>query len=243
MVARPRTQRLEPSNRHIDASPPRAPSTVPVTVILERPHEPVIVMESAGNPAVTAAEGYSHGMRFRNMGIEGAWVFTPVQHHDDRGTFFESYTAATLREATGRGMTLAQLNVSVSGRGVVRGVHAAHVPPGQAKYVQCLSGRILDVVVDIRAESPTFGQYAAVELDDRDREAVFISEGLGHAFCVLSDSATVSYATSTPYDPALEFGIDPLDPDLALPWPADMTLVLSPKDRAAPRLSAIVTVA
>ena len=178
-------------------------------------------------------------MRFRTAGIEGAWVFTPVQHHDDRGTFLESYTASALQEATGRNLDLAQLNVSVSRRGVVRGIHAAHVPPGQAKYVQCLSGHILDVIVDIRPESPTFGQYAAVELDDRDREAVFISEGLGHAFCVLSASATVAYVTSTPYDPDQEFGIDPLDPDLALPWPKDITLVISAKDRAAPRLAEI----
>lgn len=176
-------------------------------------------------------------MRFRNASIEGAWVFTPTQHHDDRGTFFESYSASALREATGRELALAQLNVSVSARGVVRGIHAARTPPGQAKYVQCLSGHILDVVVDIRPDSPTLGQYAAIQLDDRDREAVFISEGLGHAFCVLSPTATVAYATSTPYDPGQEFGINPLDPDLALPWPTDLALILSDKDRAAPRLA------
>lgn len=176
-------------------------------------------------------------MRMRDAGIEGAWVFTPTQHHDERGTFLESYTASALRESTGRELTLAQFNVSVSVRGVIRGIHAARTPPGQAKYVQCLAGQIVDVVVDIRPESTTFGQHVAIPLDDRDREAVFISEGLGHAFCVLSPTATVAYATSTPYDPDAEFGINPLDPDLAIAWPTDVPLILSPKDRAAPSLA------
>jgi dTDP-4-dehydrorhamnose 3,5-epimerase len=175
-------------------------------------------------------------MRVRNTEIQGAWVFTPVQHSDDRGVFLEAYTAEALKVATGRDLSLAQLNVSYSHRGVIRGVHAARTPPGQAKYVQCLSGRILDVVVDIRPGSPTFGQHVAIELDDITREAVFIEEGLGHAFCVASESATVAYVTSTPYDPEAEFGINPLDPDLELPWPSDLEFVLSPKDRAAPTL-------
>jgi dTDP-4-dehydrorhamnose 3,5-epimerase len=180
-------------------------------------------------------------MRFRNAGVEGAWIFTPTQHRDERGVFLEAYTAESLRQATGRDLPLAQLNVSVSSRGVLRGIHAARTPPGQAKYVQCLSGRILDIVVDIRPDSPTFREYAAIELDGTAREAVFISEGLGHGFCVLSDSATVAYATSTPYDPEAEFGIDPLDPDLDLPWPIDIPLILSAKDRSAPRLTDLMS--
>jgi len=180
-------------------------------------------------------------MRFRNAGIDGSWVFTPTQHRDERGIFLESFTATSLEQATGRDLTLAQLNVSVSSRGVIRGIHAARTPPGQAKYVQCLAGRILDVVVDIRPDSPTFGEHTAIELDDVTREAVFVSEGLGHGFCVLSDSATVAYATSTPYDAKSEFGINPLDPDLALPWPSDVPLILSAKDQDAPRLSDLVS--
>jgi len=179
-------------------------------------------------------------MRVRNTAIQGAWVFTPVQHADDRGVFLEAYTAEALRVATGRELSLAQLNVSVSHRGVIRGVHAARKPPGQAKYVQCLAGRILDVVVDIRPGSPTFGQHVAIELDDITREAVFIEEGLGHAFCVASESATVAYVTSTPYDPEAEFGINPLDPQLALPWPTDLDFVLSTKDAAAPGLAQLL---
>jgi dTDP-4-dehydrorhamnose 3,5-epimerase len=179
-------------------------------------------------------------MQFRSMGIDGSTVFTPTQYRDDRGVFLEVYTAAALRAATGRDLTLAQINVSVSHRGALRGIHAARMPAGQAKYVQCLAGRILDVVVDIRPDSPTLGQHAAVVLDDVTREAVFISEGLGHGFCVLSESATVAYATSTAYDPAAEFGINPLDPTLALPWPTEMDLILSDKDRAAPSLAEVL---
>jgi dTDP-4-dehydrorhamnose 3,5-epimerase len=175
-------------------------------------------------------------MRVRNTEIQGAWVFTPTQHADERGVFLEAFTASAFRGATGRDLTLAQLNVSVSKRGVVRGIHAARTPPGQAKYVQCLAGRIIDIIVDIRPGSRTFGQHVAIELDDITREAVFIEEGLGHAFCVLSESATVAYITSTPYCPGSEFGINPLDPDLAIPWPTDLKLVLSPKDQAAPTL-------
>lgn len=175
-------------------------------------------------------------MRVRNSQIEGAWVFTPVQHADERGVFLEAFTASSFRDATGHDLSLAQVNISVSRQGVLRGVHAARTPPGQAKYVQCLAGRIIDVIVDIRPGSRTFGRHVALELDDITREAVFIEEGLGHAFCVLSESATVAYISSTPYDTGSEFGINPLDPDLALPWPTDLELVLSPKDRAAPTL-------
>ena len=176
-------------------------------------------------------------MRIRNAGLDGAWVFSPQQHHDERGVFLEAFTATALRSATGRDLSVAQINVSISRRGVVRGIHAARTPPGQAKYVQCLTGRILDVIVDIRPGSASFGEHFALELNDATREAVFISEGLGHGFCVLSDSATVAYATSTPYDPDQEFGIDPLDPALALPWPTNVELILSDKDRAAPSLA------
>lgn len=171
------------------------------------------------------------------MSIEGVWLFTPVQHRDDRGVFLESFTASSFGTAVGHDLALRQMNVSVSRAGTVRGVHFADVPPSQAKYVQCLSGRILDVVVDIRVGSPTFGQHEAVVLDDVERQGLYVSEGLGHAFCALTESATVAYLCSEPYAPGREHGITPLDPDLALPWP-DIDLLLSPKDTAAPTLAA-----
>ena len=176
-------------------------------------------------------------MQTRPLSIDGVWEFTPKLRPDDRGVFLESFKESVLEEAIGHEFTLQQMNISVSRVGTVRGVHFALVPPGQAKYVQCFAGRILDVVVDIRVGSPTFGQWDAVELDDESRRGLYIAEGLGHAFCALSDSATVGYLCSTPYSPGREFGIHPLDPALGLPWPSGAESVLSEKDAAAPTLA------
>lgn len=175
-------------------------------------------------------------MRVTPLSIEGVWEVTPVLRPDDRGLFLESFKGDSLASAIGHAFTLEQMNVSVSRLGTVRGIHFAAVPPGQAKYVQCFSGRILDVVVDIRLGSPTFGRWDAVELDDRSRKGLYIAEGLGHAFCALTDSVTVGYLCSEPYAPSREHGIHPLDPELALPWPEGADL-LSPKDAAAPSLA------
>lgn len=180
-------------------------------------------------------------MRAEALGLEGVWLFTPVLRPDDRGVFLESFKQSAFVEAVGHPLNLLQANVSVSRAGTIRGVHFAQVPPGQAKYVQCMDGRILDIAVDIRAGSPTFGQHVAVELDSDSRQALYLSEGFGHAFCALSESATVSYLCSEPYAPTREFGIHPLDPELALPWPIDSDATLSPKDAAAPTLSEALT--
>lgn len=174
-------------------------------------------------------------MHVEELAVPGAFVFTPRVFADDRGAFCESYTSAALTAATGHAMDVAQMNVSVSRQGVVRGIHFADVPPGQAKYVTCPAGRILDVIVDIRVGSPTFGTFVTVVIDDVDRRAVYLPVGVGHAFCALSASAVVSYAVSSPYDPDREHSINPLDPDLGLPWP-DLDLILSPRDADAPGL-------
>jgi dTDP-4-dehydrorhamnose 3,5-epimerase len=127
-----------------------------------------------------------------------------------------------------------QANHSVSSKGTLRGVHFADVPAGQAKYVYCTKGAVLDVIVDIRVGSPTFGTCDAVQLDDQERKAVYLSEGLGHAFLALTDDANVTYLCSEPYNPTGEHGVHPLDTDLALPFPADVEHLLSDKDEAAP---------
>ena len=169
-------------------------------------------------------------------------MFTPTIHADDRGLFLESYTARSLREATGFQLELAQINISVSRKGVVRGLHACKVPPGQAKYVQCVAGEVLDVVVDIDPGSATFGQHDRVILNDTDRRAAFIGgEGLAHGFCVWSESATLVYATSSPFNPGAEFAINPLDPELAIPWSSGNDPSLSEKDRRAPSLREAVS--
>ena len=99
---------------------------------------------------------------------------------------------------------------------MIRGIHYADVPPGQAKYVTCVAGAILDVVVDLRAGSPTFGTWETVRLDDKDRRALFLAEGLGHGFQALSDSATVLYLCSTPYAAGREHGVNPMDPAIGI---------------------------
>lgn len=179
-------------------------------------------------------------MDVSQLPIDGAWVFTPRQHADDRGVFLEWYQSETLSGALGFPLHVAQANHSVSRRGTLRGLHYADVPPGQAKYVYCLQGAVLDVVVDLRVGSPTFGCSDTVRLDEVDRRAVYLAEGLGHAFLALTESASVSYLCSTAYNPQREHAISPLDPELQVPWPADVTPLLSPKDAEAPTLAEAV---
>jgi len=128
-----------------------------------------------------------------SLGIEGAWVYIPRIYHDDRGSFLECFRGDELAAKIGYRLDVAQANCSVSRRGVIRGIHFTDVPPGQAKYVSCARGAMIDVVVDLRVGSPGFGAWAAVRLDDRNRQSVFIAEGLGHAFMALTDECTVMY--------------------------------------------------
>jgi len=171
-----------------------------------------------------------------SAGIDGAWIVTPRIFHDTRGHFLEWFRPGELAAELGYLPQVAQANCSVSRRGVIRGVHFADVPPGQAKYVFCVNGAVLDVIVDIRVGSPGYGRWAAVRLDDAERRAVFLSEGLGHAFVALSDEATVIYLCSTAYAPEREHGVHPLDPDIGIAWPDGIEPVLSGKDADAPSL-------
>jgi dTDP-4-dehydrorhamnose 3,5-epimerase len=171
------------------------------------------------------------------LSIEGAWVHAPRIHRDDRGSFLENFRADEVAGDPRYRLDVAQANCSVSRRGVIRGVHFADVPPGQAKYVSCMRGAIIDVVVDLRVGSPGFGCWEAVCLDDQNRRSVFIAEGLGHAFMALTDECTVLYLCSTPYTPGREHGVHPLDPAMRIGWPAGVEPILSAKDAAAPSLA------
>ncbi|BBX18509.1 dTDP-4-dehydrorhamnose 3,5-epimerase [Mycolicibacterium duvalii] len=175
-------------------------------------------------------------MSARELSVPGAWELTPVVHHDARGSFHEWFTETEFGDLTGHPLNLRQANCSVSHAGVLRGLHFAQLPPGQAKYVTCTRGAVLDVVVDIRVGSPTFGRWDAVRLDDTDHRSVYLSEGLGHAFLALADRSTVTYLCSAPYDPTREHNVTPLDPALNIDWPYDGELILSDRDRAAPTL-------
>ncbi|WP_433452192.1 dTDP-4-dehydrorhamnose 3,5-epimerase [Streptomyces sp. CA-142005] len=170
------------------------------------------------------------------LGIEGAWLDTPEVFTDTRGRFHEWFKGERFLDSIGHGFRLVQANCSRSVLGTLRGIHYAAVPPGQAKFVTCVSGAVLDVVVDIRTGSPSFGKWEAVRLDDTTHRCVYISEGLGHGFMALEDNSTVIYLCSEGYAPHREYGINPLDPDLAISWPEELTPRLSGKDAAAPTL-------
>lgn len=176
-------------------------------------------------------------MQIRELSVPDSYEITPILREDDRGVFFESYRFDRLEEVVGHSLTLRQTNTSVSKKGVVRGIHYADVPLGQAKYLTCTHGAVLDYIVDIRTGSPTFGQWDSVLLDTIDFRSVYISEGIGHAFIALTEGATVSYLVSDIYRPTREHGIHPLDERIGLIFPPDAgEPILSPKDLEAPGL-------
>jgi dTDP-4-dehydrorhamnose 3,5-epimerase len=177
-------------------------------------------------------------VEIRPLAIADAFEITPRQLADDRGLFLESFRGDKLAEVIGHRPHIVQTNVSVSSRGTVRGIHFADVPPSQAKYITALTGSLVDYVVDIRVGSPTFGQWDSVLLDAVDRRAVYLPEGMGHAFAALEDNTTAMYLVTAPYTPSREHGIHPLDPQVGLTLPGGMeSPLLSPKDQAAPSLA------
>ena len=172
-------------------------------------------------------------MVVENLDIPGVWVYTPRQFADDRGVFFEWFQDSTFRQASGDDFAIAQANCSVSQKGVLRGIHFAEVPPGQRKYVTCVTGSAIDVVVDLRADSPTFGQWRKVLLDALDRRVISIPNGVGHGFMALEDNTTIVYLCDQRFNPANEYEINPLDSDLAIDWPSEIEPLLSDKDKNA----------
>jgi len=176
-------------------------------------------------------------MQVEPLAIEGAFLVTPRQFPDDRGVFLESFRGDRLAEHLGHRPDIVQTNVSVSSRGTVRGVHFADIPPGQGKYITVLRGRLIDFIIDLREGSPTFGAVEQVALDTVDRRAVYLTEGLGHAFCALEDDTTAMYLCTAAYNPTGEHGINPLDPEVGLAIPEGLEVTLSAKDEAAPTLA------
>jgi dTDP-4-dehydrorhamnose 3,5-epimerase len=168
--------------------------------------------------------------------LEGPVLLEPVVHGDARGSFHETFREDRLAEL-GIDERWVQDNHSRSARGVLRGMHF-QLGRGQAKLVRCTRGAILDVVVDIRRESPTFGRWLAVELDDERHLQLYVPVGFAHGFCVLSESADVLYKCSSYYDPEQERAIAYDDPDIGIEWP-EVELTVSERDRAAPRLAEI----
>jgi dTDP-4-dehydrorhamnose 3,5-epimerase len=168
--------------------------------------------------------------------LNGVVLIEPVVHGDERGFMLESYSRAAWAEL-GIGVEFVQHNHSRSSKGTLRGIHF-QTEPGQAKLVRCARGEILDVAVDLRRNSPTYGQWEAHRLDDVKHRQLFVPVGFGHGFAVLSETADVAYQVSSYYDPATEAGIAWNDPEIGVDWEVSEPL-LSGRDKQAPRLAAV----
>lgn len=174
-------------------------------------------------------------MPFQEMKIKGAWIHTPIRHNDERGHFEEQFKISQIESELGRSFTVKQVNQSVSNKGVIRGIHYTDSPEGQAKYVSCPKGAIWDVVVDLRKDSPTYGQWDAVKLSAENGSSVFISEGLGHAFLSLEDGSVANYLCTSEYAPDADRTLNPLSGKLAITFESSgiSEFCLSQKDLEA----------
>ena len=166
--------------------------------------------------------------------LSGPLLLAPAVHGDHRGFFHESYRRDALAQL-GVEDEFVQDNHSRSKRGIVRGMHF-QLGSGQTKLVRCARGAIVDVLVDIRRGSPTFGEWEAYELDDERLHQLYVPVGFAHGFCVTSEVADVVYKCGSYYDPAIESGIAYDDPDVGIEWPAGVELIPSERDATAPRL-------
>ncbi|MFJ8888906.1 dTDP-4-dehydrorhamnose 3,5-epimerase family protein [Streptomyces sp. NPDC102402] len=179
-------------------------------------------------------------MRIDETGIPGTYRLSPQRFEDERGHFYEAARHSELTAATGLPFEVRQVNNSVSRRGVLRGVHCNDVPAGAGKLVTCVRGSVLDVMVDLRQGSPSFGRYVVTRLDAEEGVALYMSGGIGHAFLALEDGTCVNYLLSAEYVPGAMVDIDALDPELGLPWELVQPPVRSAKDAAAPSLAEAV---
>lgn len=171
-------------------------------------------------------------MKVTPLPINGAYVIEHDRHHDNRGWFQEWYTDSIFQNL--EDFAPYQANISYSRIGVIRGIHYSLAPEGQAKLVTVMSGAINDYVVDIRPDSPTFGKYERIYINNSIGVSLFIGSGLGHAFQAIEDHTVVSYLLSSEYNPNVEFGISPMCPDINIPW--DINNTMSEKDLSAPYL-------
>jgi dTDP-4-dehydrorhamnose 3,5-epimerase len=177
-------------------------------------------------------------MIYTETELSGVWIIEPKVFADTRGYFMEAYKAHEFEERVGK-VNFIQDNESCSSRGVLRGLHYQMEPYAQSKLVRVIYGNVLDVAVDIRIGSPTFGKYLAVELSGENKRQLFISKGFAHGFYVMSETAVFTYKVDKPYAPMYERGICFNDPTIGVDWqimPGD-TVNTSEKDRNAPSLS------
>lgn len=176
------------------------------------------------------------------MAVPDAYRIEPERHFDRRGYFFEAFRAEALTDVIGYPFVVRQSNYSSSHRNTVRGIHGTTLPPGQAKLVTCVRGAVLDVVVDLRVGSPTFGAIDMTRQDQDSGIAVYASDGIGHAFLALTDDARMNYLCSEVYVPGTMIDINPLDPEISIPWMLSEPPVMSDKDAKALNLAEAVAV-
>ena len=177
-------------------------------------------------------------MKLTPLGIEGVWLAESPIWSDDRGFFREWFKSEDIKNETGRDFGIEQANISLSSRGTLRGIHYSIALHGQAKWITCVAGSIKDVIVDIRPDSKSFGQWIEVELRGDSGKAVLISEGLGHGFLALENNTAVAYLVSTAFSPTDEYEINPLDKKIAINWGMEISeLKISDKDMKAPKLA------
>ena len=175
-------------------------------------------------------------MEYRETKIKGVFIIEPKVFQDARGYFMEAWKQAEFDEHVGRTVFI-QDNESKSSFGVLRGLHYQKGDASQAKLVRVIKGKVLDVAVDIRKSSPTFGQHVMVELSEENKRQFFIPRGFAHGFLVMSDEAIFTYKVDNPYAPQCDAGIRWNDPDLGIEWPIDPAKVLtSEKDLKQPLL-------
>jgi len=179
-------------------------------------------------------------MNLYELPLKGAWVVEPALFNDTRGVFFEWFQGPAFTEKTGISFNVKQANCSISGKGVIRGIHFAGYPPGQAKFVTCLTGSVFDVLVDLRIGSSTFGKWKSVIIDSRKPKVVYIPSGIGHAFMSLEEKSTFIYLCDQNYNPSNEFDLNALDGEINISWPDDIEIIQSDKDRKAPNLKSIL---
>lgn len=174
-------------------------------------------------------------MKLSPFEIDGAWLVTQGPHFDDRGYFREWYVPNKLQNLSNFSFVPAQGNVSKSKLGVIRGMHYSISTAGQQKWITCTKGNVLDVILDVRLDSPTFGLYNVVELNEVNGKSVYIESGIAHGFISLTDDSLVTYLTSSSYSIKDEHTINPFDLDIQIKWPK-MDYHLSERDKNAPTL-------
>ena len=177
-------------------------------------------------------------MPYERAEIEGVFLFKPKVIVDPRGNFFESFRQDVTFQETGFDFKVAQVNNSLSAKGVLRGIHFKHYPPGQAKFVSVTAGAVIDVAIDLRRSSPTFGKWQAFELSAENKHSLLLGYGIGHAFLALEDNTKVIYLCDSVFEPELDYGINPLS--AGIPWQkyanrrSINAFSISEKDKLAP---------